>query len=91
MLWKANIDIPFVAEASQLLLTMSIRDHLTEKCYTVKWVDVSMPHKRSRRPKNHKMLEEMARHNPDSRNIFEDNVVDTFYPPRPAALENVCV
>ena len=37
------------------------------------------------------MLEEMARHNPDSRNIFEDNVVDTFNPQRPAALENVCV
>ena len=36
-------------------------------------------------------LEEMARLNPDSQNIFEDSVLDTFYPQRPAALERVCL
>ena len=35
-------------EASDLLLG----DHLTEKSDTVKWVDVSVPHKRSRRLKD---------------------------------------
>ena len=40
-------------EASDLLLG----DHLTEKSDTVKWVDVSMPHKRNRRLKDHKHLQ----------------------------------
>ena len=39
-------------EASDLLLG----DHLTEKSDTVKWVDASMPHKRSRRLKDHTRL-----------------------------------
>ena len=39
-------------EASDLLLG----DHLTEKSETVKWVDVSMPDKRSRRLKDHKVM-----------------------------------
>lgn len=43
-------------EASVFLLG----DHLTEKSDTVKWVDVSMPHKRHRSLKNHKVLEDMA-------------------------------
>ena len=142
MLWKANIDIQFVAEASLALAhyvsgyvtkaersnmqeiwqevsdnkniysrlwSFGIRslrfrecglyeasdlllgDHLTEKSNTVKWVDVCMPHKRSRRLKNHKVLQEMVRHNPNSESIFEDNVLDTFYPQRLASLEDVCL
>ena len=142
ILWKANIDIQFVAEASLALAhyvsgyvtkaersnmqeiwqevsdnksiysrlwSFGIRslrfrecglyepsdlllgDHLTEKSDTVKWVDVSMPHKRSRRLKNHKVLQELAKNNPHSQNIFQDNVLDTFYPQRPASLEKVCL
>ena len=72
-------------EASDLLLG----DHLTEKSCTVKWVDVAMPHKRTRRLKNHKVLQKMAECNPNDKDIFEDNVVDTFYPQRPAKLEHV--
>ena len=49
-------------EASDLLLS----DHLNEKSTTVQWVDVSMPQKRSRRLKDHKMLQQMAEHNPDT-------------------------
>ena len=49
-----------------------------------------MPHKRSRRLKNHKVLQEMAKHN-NEKAIFENNVVDTFYPQRPAELEHVCL
>ena len=29
--------------------------------------------------------------NPDSTDIFEDNLVDTFYPQRPDDMENVCL
>ena len=39
-------------QADDLLLG----DHLTEKSDNVKWVDVSMPHKRSRRLMDHKVL-----------------------------------
>ena len=74
-------------EASDLLLG----DHLTEKSDTVKWIDVSMPHKRSRRLKNHKQLEEIAKQNPDNQEIFEDNLIDAFYPQRSQELEDVCL
>ena len=74
-------------EASDLLLG----DHLTEKSDTVKWVDVSVPHKRSHRLKDNKVLQDMAKRDPNDRAIFENNVVDTFYPQRPAALEDVCL
>ena len=74
-------------EASDLLLG----DHLTEKSDTVKWLDVSMPHKRSRRLKNHKQLQQIAKCSPDTKYIFEDNLVDTYYPKRPQELEDVCL
>ena len=140
MLWKTNIDIQFIAEASlalahyvsgyvtkaehsnmqeiwqevshsksiySRLFSFGVRslcfresglyeasdlllgDHLTEKSNTVKWVDVAMPHKRSLRQTNHKVLQKMAECNPNDNALFEDNVVDTFYPQRPAKLEHV--
>ena len=142
MLWKANIDIQFVAESSLALAhyvsgyvtkaersnmqeiweevsenksiygrlwsfgVRSLRfrecglyeasdlllgDHLNEKSVTVKWMDVSMPHKRNRRLKDHKVLQQIAQSNPDTEDIFEDNLIDTFYPQRPATLEGVCL
>ena len=142
MLWKANIDIQFVAESSLALAhyvsgyvtkaekssmqeiwqevsenksiygrlwsfgVRSLRsrecglyeasdlllgDHLTEKSATVQWVDVSMPQKRSRRLKDHKVLEQMAKHNPDTEDIYEDNLLDTHYPQRPESLEDICL
>ena len=66
-------------------------DHLTEKSDTVKWVDASMSHKRSRRLKDHTKLKEIAKQDPNNKNIFEDNLIDTFYPQRPSELEDVCL
>ena len=63
-------------EASDLLLS----DHLTGKSATVQWVDVSMPQKRSCRLEDHKVLEQMAKLNPDNEDIYEDNLLDTYYP-----------
>ena len=74
-------------KASDLLLG----DHLTEKSDTVKWVDVSMPHKRNRRLKDHKKLQELAEKDPQNKDIFENNLIDTFYPKRPSELEDVCL
>ena len=142
LLWKANIDIQFVAESSLALAhyvsghvtkaersniqdiwqevsedksiysrlwSFGIRslrsrecrlyeagdlllgDHLTEKLDTVKWVDVTMPYKRSRRLKDHRVLQDMAKANPDSDDIFEGNLLENFYPERPDAMEDVCL
>ena len=60
-------------EASDLLLG----DHLTEKSDTVKWVDVSMPHKRKRRLKDHKQLEELVRSDPGTDDIYEESLLET--------------
>ena len=53
------------------------------KSDTVKWIDVSMSHKRSCRLKDHKQLKEI------NEDMFEDNVID--YPQRPQELEDVCL
>ena len=47
-----------------------------------------MPHKSNRRLKDHKMLQEIAKENPDTENIFEDNLIDTQ---RPINLEALCL
>ena len=63
-------------EASDLLLG----DHLTEKSDIVKWVDVPMPHKRKRRLKDHKQLEELATSDLDTDDIYEESLPETYYP-----------
>ena len=74
-------------EASDLLLG----DHLCGKSKTIKWVDVSQPHNRKRRLINHSRLVEMNEQNPNLTAIFEDNLIDTFYPQRPKHMEEVCL
>ena len=37
------------------------------------------------------MLEQMAKHNPDTEDIYEDNLLDTHYPLRPESLEDICL
>ena len=66
-------------------------DHLCEKSVTVKWVDVRMPHKRTRRLKNHNVLIEMEKDDPDNESIFEDDIYSDYYPNRPDDLEGVCL
>ena len=65
-------------------------DHLYEKSATVLNVDVSMPHKRCRRLKDHKDLVEIESSDPDSEDIFKDNLLSAHYPNRPEELEEVC-
>ena len=47
-----------------------------------------MPQKRSCRLKDH---EQMAKHNPDTEDVYEDNLLNTYYPQRPESLEDVCL
>ena len=74
-------------EASDILLG----DHLCEKSQMVKWVDVSQPHNRKRRVVTHSKLSEIRENDPSSTNIFEDNLIDSFYPQRPRDMEEVCL
>ena len=64
-------------------------DHLCGKSQTIKWVDVSQPHNRKRRLRDHSKLVEIQQRNPNSTNIFEENLVYTFYPERPDEMEDV--
>ena len=66
-------------------------DHLCGKSQTIKWIDVSQPQHRRRRLINHSKLVELKEKNPDSTDIFEDNLLDIFYPQRPGKMEDVCV
>ena len=50
-----------------------------------------MPHKRNCRLKDNKKLKELAEKDPQNKDIFEDNLIDTFYPQRPSELEDVCL
>ena len=72
-------------EAGDLLLG----DHLTEKSDTVTWVDVTMPHKRSHRFKDYRVLQGIVKANPDSDDNFEHNLLENFYPERTDAMEDV--
>ena len=72
-------------------VNLLLGDHLCGKSVTIKWVDISQPHNRRRRLMNHSRLVEMRESNPNSTAIFEDNVIDTFYPQRPDDMEDVCL
>ena len=50
-----------------------------------------MPHKKSRRLKDHRVLQDVAKANPDSDDIIEGNLLENFYSERPDAMEDVCL
>ena len=91
-LWKFGIQALKSREcglydSSDLLLG----DHLLEKSETVQYVSVEMPHKRRRRLKNHSELKDLAETDPDSEDIFMEDVIGTHYPKRPDNLDDLCL
>ena len=74
-------------EASDLVLGY----HLYEKSETIKWVDISLPHKRKRRLKDKSKLTELLVVDPNSTDIWEPNVVSDFYPNRSQNMSNICL
>ena len=74
-------------EACDLLLG----DHLCEISETIQWVSADMPHKRKCKLKNHSTLKKLLESDPDSVNIFDQNMIDDFYPGRPKELEDLCL
>ena len=52
---------------------------------------MSQPHNRKRRLKDHSKLSEIKEQDPNSKDIFEANLIDNFYPKRPNDMDDVCL
>ena len=74
-------------EATDILLG----DHLSGKSTDVRFVKVDMPHKRKRRLKDHRELERMKIEEPDSKDLFLEDLHTSYYPGRPEELEDMCL
>ena len=55
----------------------------------MKWGDASPPDKRGHRLRDYSALKSLAQQNPESRDIYEANMLDTYYPHRPTQLDQV--
>ena len=71
-------------EASDQLLG----DPLYKKSVTVQYIDISMPDKISRCIKNYETLKDIEEKCPQSEDIFQPGLIDTFYSNRP---KDVCL
>ena len=74
-------------EAADILLG----DHLSEKSDKVQWIAVEKPEKRKVRVKKYTELQQLAESDPDSNDLYQANLLDNFYPNRPATLHDVCL
>jgi len=74
-------------EAADILLG----NHLCSKSDTVEWISAEHPNKRKRRVKGYNALQNLAEVMPDSCDLYESGLVDTFYPQRPGELEDCCL
>ena len=74
-------------EAADILLG----EHLYEKSDAVQWISVERPDKRKVRIKGYRELQQMAESDPDSNDLYQANLIDNFYPNRPASLGHVCL
>ena len=138
-LWKSNIDVQYVADASLAIShyvtgyitkaeksknfgmisvsrshcirimefgIRSLRSHecdlyeeadillgeyLYEKSDTVQWISVEKPENRKVRVKKYSKLQQLAELDPNSNDLYKDNLIDNFYPNRPVSLGEVCL
>ena len=74
-------------EAADILLG----DHLSEKSDMVQWIYAEKPEKRKVRVKPYQELQQLAESDPDSSEYYQANLIDDFYPNRPAILKDVCL
>ena len=74
-------------EASDILLG----DHLCQKSDTVQWIAVEKPEKRKVRVKKYRELQQLAESDPHSNDLYQANLLDNFYPNRPATLHDICL
>ena len=66
-------------------------EQLCDKSDSIKWIDAAFSHERKCRDKDHKKFEELHNNNPQSSDMFESNLTDTYYPHQPKDLEQVCL
>ena len=57
----------------------------------LKWKNKIIMHKRKRLLKNHAKIQKLAKDDPDSDDIFAQNLFENYYPERPADMEDVCL
>ena len=74
-------------EAADILLG----EHLYKKSDAVQWISVERPDKRKVRIKGYQELQQMAKWDPDSNDLYQANLIDNFYPNWPASLGHVCL
>ena len=74
-------------EAADILLG----DHLSEKSDTVQWIYAEKPERRKVRVKKYQELQQLAESDPDSHDLYQANLIDDFYPNRPATLKKMYV
>ena len=74
-------------EAADILLG----DYLCEKSDTVQWISAEKPEKRKVRLKRYRELQQLAESDPDCVDMYQANIIDSFYPNRPAILKDVCL
>ena len=65
-------------EAADILLG----DHLSEKSDSVQWISAEKPERRKLRLKKYRELQQLAESDPDSVDMYQANLIDTFYPNR---------
>ena len=82
-LWRSQFAVSgmwLIRSYFDIYIYILLGDHFCGKSETVKWMDVSVPHKRTRRLKDHKKLQELKGQDPKSTEIFENSLTDVCYP-----------
>uniref|UniRef100_A0A1X7UYM4 Uncharacterized protein n=1 Tax=Amphimedon queenslandica TaxID=400682 RepID=A0A1X7UYM4_AMPQE len=85
-LWKIGQKLLRAKEVGPYEASDLLGESLYMKLVTVQYVNVYLPHKRSRKIKNYSYLTKMDR---SSKDIFNPSIIEDFYPTRPNNMEDV--
>uniref|UniRef100_A0A1X7TAZ5 Helitron helicase-like domain-containing protein n=1 Tax=Amphimedon queenslandica TaxID=400682 RepID=A0A1X7TAZ5_AMPQE len=85
-LWKIGQKLLRAKEVGLYEASDLLGESLCMKSVTVQYVNVYLPHKRSRKIKNYSYLTKMNR---SSKDIFNPSIIEDFYPTRPNNMEDV--
>jgi len=66
-------------------------DYLSEKSDNAQWVVVEKLEKRKVRLKKYQELQQLAKSEPDSNDLYQANLLDNFYSNQPASFSDACL